>query len=215
MNALKQFQLLLMVIVMMSSQAMAASFSAQFVTIRNGKTELGKFYLQDQRYRLEINEDGRTAIVIADRKTAQHTIIDRKAGTYFQISSNDFGVLANDPFKASEHVAGQYGIQDLGEDRVSGIACEKQLVQVQGTKVMTRWYSAELDFPLRVIMHQGKHDAIAELRSIRKMPLEANLFMTPDGLRQVEAPGAAAKRKRKEAAEKEAALAGLHGTGSP
>jgi len=127
-------------LVLSVSAAMAASFSAQMVTTREGKTESGHFYLQDRRYRLEVVEHGRPVVVIADMDNNRHWVIDSRAKTFFEVPSDDFGVLSSDPFKASEYIAAKYGIQSQGRETISGYACEKQLVQVQKTQVMTRWY---------------------------------------------------------------------------
>ena len=196
-------------LVLSVSAAMAASFSAQMVTTREGKTESGHFYLQDRRYRLEVVEHGRPVVVIADMDNNRHWVIDSRAKTFFEVPSDDFGVLSSDPFKASEYIAAKYGIQSQGRETISGYACEKQLVQVQKTQVMTRWYSSDLGVPLKIIMHQGKKDAVVELKAIQQAAQKEEQFVPPTGFKQVEEPGAAAKRTRKALEQKEAALAGL------
>jgi cell division protein FtsL len=54
---------LLVAILFSASAAMAASFSAEMVTTRKGKTESGRFYLKDQHYRLEAVEGGSTDFI--------------------------------------------------------------------------------------------------------------------------------------------------------
>jgi hypothetical protein len=59
---------LLVLVLCTASSAMAASFSADIVMEKNGKTETGKFYLLNHYYRLEVLEDGKPMVVVADRK---------------------------------------------------------------------------------------------------------------------------------------------------
>jgi Ca-activated chloride channel family protein len=197
-----------------STDATAASFSARMTTTREGKTQTGTFFLQDQRYRMEVQENGHPVVVIADQAKNRHWIVNVMEANYFKIASDDFSVLSNDPFKTSDYIAAKYGIRSEGTETVAGFSCDRQQAQVQDTKVMTRWYASELDFPIKIIMHQGKQDAVVELTAIAQAPQKSELFIPPAGFKQVEEPGAAAKRKRREAEQQEAALAGLTAVGT-
>ncbi|MEA2083347.1 MAG: hypothetical protein U9O82_03715, partial [Thermodesulfobacteriota bacterium] len=66
---------LLILVICTASSAMAASFSADMVIEKKGKTETGKFYLLNQYYRLEVLEDGKPMVVIADRKKNVHRVL--------------------------------------------------------------------------------------------------------------------------------------------
>jgi hypothetical protein len=59
-----------------STDATAASFSARMTTTREGKTQTGTFFLQDQRYRMEVQENGHPVVVIADQ--AKKQTLDRQ-----------------------------------------------------------------------------------------------------------------------------------------
>jgi hypothetical protein len=157
-----------------STDATAASFSARMTTTREGKTQTGTFFLQDQRYRMEVQENGHPVVVIADQAKNRHWIINVMEANYFKIASDDFSVLSNDPFKTSDYIAAKYGIRSEGTETVAGFSCDRQQAQVQDTKVMTRWYASELDFPIKIIMHQGKQDAVVELTAIAQAPRKAS-----------------------------------------
>jgi len=67
---------LLVLVLCTASSAMAASFSADIVMEKNGKTETGKFYLLNQYYRLEVLENGKPMIRIADNEKNLHRVLN-------------------------------------------------------------------------------------------------------------------------------------------
>jgi outer membrane lipoprotein-sorting protein len=208
------FGLVLFSLILFNAVAgVAASFTAKVVETRNGKVKTGKIYCQGHRYRLEAVESGREVVVIADRRTKRHQILDIRNRTFFELPSDDFEVLANDPFQASEYIAAKYGVQPRGQEEISGFPCEKQVVISRGQKIMTRWFSPALSFPVKIIMHQGTKDAVARLEDIRKGTLRKSLFVPPAGYTLVEAPGVAAKHRREELEREEAALTPLRKRG--
>jgi outer membrane lipoprotein-sorting protein len=197
-------------ILAVAGNSLAVSFSADMVTVKNGKTETGKFYLLNQYYRLDVLEDGKPMVVIADREKNIHRILNMEEKIFFEISSDDFGVLSNDPFKASEYMVSKYGSKIEGTEKINGINCERQAVIVQNTKIHSRWFSDKLKFPLKLVSYDGgKASYVTELKTIRKARLKNDLFAPPAGFKQVEEPGAATKRKREKQEKQEAALPGL------
>ncbi len=205
---------LLVLVLCTASSAMAASFSADIVMEKNGKTETGKFYLLNQYYRLEVLENGKPMVIIADNEKKVHRVLNMEEKIFFEISSDDFGVLINDPFKASEYMVSQYGSKVEGTEKINGIKCEKQVVISQDTKIHSRWFSTKLKFPVKLVSYRGEQASyVAELKAIRNVDLQMDLFKPPADFKQVEVPGAAEKRKRereREAERKnEEALSGL------
>jgi outer membrane lipoprotein-sorting protein len=201
---------LLVLVLCTASSAMAASFSADMVIEKKGETETGKFYLLDQYYRLEILENGKPMVIIADRKKNVHRVLNMEKKVFFEIPSDDFGVLINDPFKASEYMVSQYGSKVEGTEKINGIKCEKQVVISQDTKIHSRWFSTKLKFPVKLVSYRGEQASyVAELKAIRNVDLQMDLFKPPADFKQVEEPGAAEKRKREVERKNEEALSGL------
>jgi len=189
---------------------MAASFSADIVMEKNGKTETGKFYLLDQYYRLEILEDGKPMAIIADREKKIHRVLNMEGKVFFKISSDDFVVRFADPFKASEYMVSEYGSKVEGNEKINGINCEKQVIIVEDKKIHSRWFSNELNFPVKLVTYNGKKVAyLTELKNIREVDLQKELFAPPSDFKQVEEPGAAEKRKSERQRKQEEALPGL------
>lgn len=201
---------LLVLVLCTASSAMAASFSADIVMEKNGKTETGKFYLLNQYYRLEVREDGKPMVIIADREKNVHRVLNMEEKIFFEISSDDFGVLSNDPFKASEYMVSKYGSKVEGTEKINGIDCEKQVVTAQDTKIHSRLFSNELKFPVKLVSYRGKQTSyVTELKAIKKVDLQMDLFTPPADFKQVEEPWAAEKRKREAENKNEEALSGL------
>ena len=84
--------------------AIAASFSADMVTIDAGKTKTEKFYFSDLFYRIETREDGKPVVIIVDREKKVYRILDMIDKVFFELPSDDFRVMSNDPFNASEYM---------------------------------------------------------------------------------------------------------------
>ena len=193
-----------------ASAAMAASFSADIVMEKNGKTETGKFYLLNQYYRLEILEDGKPMAIIADREKKVHSFLNMEEKVFFEISSDDFVIRFADPFKASEYMVSEYGSKVEGNEKINGINCETQVIIVEDKKIHSRWFSNELNFPVKLVTYREKQAFyVTELKAIKKVALQMGLFTPPVDFKQVEKPGAAEERKREKLRKAEEALAGL------
>ncbi|WP_054698881.1 DUF4412 domain-containing protein [Desulfosarcina cetonica] len=208
---MKKYTFVYLLIFFLSSlPALAASFSADLVMTKKGKTETAKFYLLNQRYRMEVVEEGKPMVVIADKDKNMHRFLNMEEKTFFEIPSDDFRILTHDPFKASQYMVSKYGRKIQGSEKISGFACERQDVFAQDQRIHSRWVSTELKFPVKLVSYDGEKEAYtAELKAIRNIRLEKDLFAPLAGFKEVEEPGAAARRKREEIEKAEEALPGL------
>ncbi|WP_319523672.1 VWA domain-containing protein [Breoghania sp.] len=191
------------------STAMAAGFTAQLIKTQQGKTETEAFYFLGPCYRMEGQEGEKPIVVIVDSGKKIHRVLDMNEKVFFEIASDDFNVLSMDPFAMADYMIAKYAHRTEGSERVNGVDCDKQVVTVQETKVLTRWFSTEMNFPVKIVMHQGNQESVAELKNIARADLEANLFSPPKDFKQVEEPGAAAKRKLEAIKKQEEAYAGI------
>ena len=209
------FLCLLLLVFCFASSAGAASFSADMVTTEKGETQTQKFYLSGPYYRMEIIEAGKPMVIIADREKKVHRILNMGEKVFFELPSNDFRILTNDPFKASEYMVSEYGSTVEGTEKINGVDCEKQVVPSQDTKLQSRWFSKELDFPVKIVSYaENQAFYVAELTGIENVAQPMDLFTPPADFTQVEEPGAAEKRKREEQKKAEAALPGLAEVGT-
>ena len=201
---------LLILIFFSSLPVLADSFNADLVVTKDGKTETGKFYLLNQRYRMDLIEDGKSMVIIADREKNIHQILNMEEKVFFEIPSNHFTTLTSDPFKDSDAIISKYGSKIQGTEKLAGLVCERQDVFAQGKRIHSRWFSKKLEFPLKVITYDGEEPFyVVELKTIRNVRVKNDLFAPPAGFKQVEEPGAAEKRKREKQEKQEAALPGL------
>ena len=202
----------LLIILFSSLPALAASFTADLVMTKKGKTETGKFYLLNQSYRMDLVEEGKPIAVIADKQKNIHRFLDMKEKVFFDIPSDDFNILSNDPFKASEYMISKYDakVQRNGSEKISGFVCEKQDFFANDEHFLTKWVSTEFGFPLKLVTYyEGKEYSITELKAVRNVRLEKDLFVPPVGFKQVEEPGAEEKRKHERLKKAEEAFPGL------
>jgi outer membrane lipoprotein-sorting protein len=200
---------LLIILFMTPCRLPAASFSADVFTEKEEQVQTGKIFFHDRIYRLEMNENGKTMVMIADRQKNRHQVIDPDKKTYFSIASDNFKVLYSDPFRVSDYIAQKYGARTEGSESVSGYTCKKQVVHIRDVPAMTRWVSQELQFPIKIIMYQGKQTSTVQLKNIQPGRIPSHLLAPGADMRLVEAPGATVDRKRRDARSREAALTGL------
>lgn len=182
----------------MAAVSMATSFSADIVTEKRGKTLSGKIFVTDASYRWQTVEDGKPVVILVDRKGNVHTVMDMERKNYFRMPSNDFRVLMQDPLAASTYNDSKYGSQVEGAETVNGVKCEKQVIVLQGTRVQARWFSHEMNFPVKIISYQGKHTVVTELKNIRKATFDAAYFRPPTDFKPIKDPSAGTPTKQEE-----------------
>ena len=54
-----------------------------------------------------------------------------------------------------------------GTENINGITCEKQVVTAQDKRIHSRWYSKELDFPVKLVLYRGEEAAyVTEVKAM-------------------------------------------------
>ena len=200
----------LLVILFSSLPALAASFTADLVMTEKGKTETGKFYLSGSNYRMEMIEDGKPTVVIADKKKNVHRLLDVNEKIFYEIPSDDWRAMSNDPFKAAEYMAKKYESRKEGREKINGMECEKQVVLADNKIIHAAWISKKLNSPIKLVTYyEGKERSVCELKNIKPGNLPKNMFKPPADFKQKEDPAAAEERKREEQRKAEEALPAL------
>ncbi len=209
---LKKRTIIYLLIFIMGSalSVLAASFSADLVMTEKGKTETEKFYLSGSNYRMEMIEDGKPTVVIADKKKNVHRLLDVNEKIFYEIPSDDWRVMSNDPFKAAEYMAKTYESRKEGREKINGMECEKQVVLADKEIIHAAWISKKLNFPIKLVTYyEGKERSVCELKNIKPGNLPKNIFKPPADFKQKEDPAAAEERKREEQRKAEEALPAL------
>ena len=163
-----------------SAAAGAASFSADMILDEAGTLSQGTLYVQDGRYRMELEEDNRPIAVLVDPDQGMtHLVIpDEKA--YMEIPNTSARSLMNNPFEAFRTATDTYEHHSAGTETVAGRTCRKILVTQDGKKLMTGWVSEEFVFPMKIELHVGESRTV-ELQNIQEGPQDDALFQVPDG----------------------------------
>ncbi|MCF8067335.1 MAG: DUF4412 domain-containing protein [Desulfobacterales bacterium] len=194
-----------------TASAMAASFSADMVTVIDGKTKTDKLYLSGNRYRIETLKEGELIAIIADRDKNIYRVLNIEEKRFFEIDPDDYWVLSEDPIQFSEYLVSEYGFKEEGTEKINGIDCKKQVVKSQN---FARWFSSDLKIPLKMVTYEeGKERAVTELKAVKKTNLSADLFEAPKDFKLMEDPKEVLyqkqKREREERRKAEEALPGL------
>ncbi|BBO90688.1 hypothetical protein [Desulfosarcina ovata] len=200
----------LLVFLFSSMPALAASFFADLVMTRDGKTETGKFFLSDRCYRMNLKEDGKPLIILVDRVENKTRVIDPSGKIYQEFPSTSFRSLMSNPFEAYQKMVADHGSKSLGQETVNGIECAKQAIEMDGKVVMTGWISLEFNFPVKLLNRANGY--ATELREIKKSSLNKALFAVPEGfVKQEQSKPQPAKKKK----EKKAVITGKETHNAP
>ena len=187
----------LLVFLLSSLPALAASFFADLVITREGKTETGKFFLSDQCYRMNVQEDGKPLIILVNLVENKTSVIDPSRKIYQEFSSTNFRSLMSNPFEAYRKMVADHGSRPLGPETINGIECTKQLIEMDGKVVMTAWISREFNFPVKLLNRANGY--ATELQEVKEASLNKALFALPTGFVKQEQPKPQPVKKKKKA----------------
>ncbi len=161
----------------------AASFTSDLVQTERNVTKTARFYFHNPRqYRMDVVEKGQKLTVLVDRDAGKTRILAPESRVFIEIANTNMRSLMQNPFEAWEHISSKYKPQLAGRQKIQGLACQKQVVTIEGKQVMTAWIAAKYAFPVKISNAAGH---TAELRNISSQDLSADLFAVPAGFRQV------------------------------
>ena len=163
---------------------MAASFTAGLFQRESGEISTGKFFLKDHRYRMDITEDGEPISILVDQENGKTRVLVPSEKAYLEIANNSMQSLMKNPFEAYKHMAGKYGVRSGGQESMQGLACEKQVISMDGKEVMTAWITTKYGFPVKIINPLNHY--LAELRNIEEKSLPDKFFAVPADFKKVE-----------------------------
>lgn len=179
---------MVLVLSVSSSLAVAAEFSADMVMVDGDSTRTNRLYVKGLKYRMEIIQDGQEIIVIVDQETnlTRVALVSEKA--YIEMPCDDMRSLMNDPFQSLKVTIETPGIEhdSLGTETVNGMECDKSTLLWGGTEFYTYYMSQEYEFPVKIV--QGKSDVVAELENIKESDIDDGLFELPEGFSAMEEP---------------------------
>ncbi len=173
----------LFLILSVTGNGFAASFSADMVVTLGGKVKTSKIFLLDHQYRLDLEEDGRALNILVNRKSGKTRIVVPDEKIYLEMANSDIQSLMNNPFAAHRYMAENYQVQLGGKETVNGLSCDKQTIVAHGKEMMTVWVATEYDFPVKLENRQDER--LLELKNLKQGGATADLFQMPTGFKQV------------------------------
>jgi|GEM_PF-3175030 len=165
--------------------AWASSFSADMVKTSKSGISTNRFFMRDQQYRMETEEEGMALVILVDRKRGLTRMVVPDEKVYLEFKNDNMRSLMNNPFEAYVKLAGMTRERTAGTETVEGIPCRKNILSENGEDLMVACLAETLDFPLR-IDNLGNAEKV-ELKNIRETSLKDALFQVPDGYELVDA----------------------------
>ena len=183
-----------------STPSMAAEFTADIDQRLNGKDLTGRIFVMGEKYRIEMQDStGRRMFIIVDQKADLTIVADPAKKEYMETKSSGMLSLMNDPFQSARQMETMAKKKFLGEENLSGYACDKFKFEMEEKEVMTVWKSKKLVFFLKITLPDKKQSFI-QLKNIKEQPADETHFQVPVGYAKEEDP-------RKKIEREEAALA--------
>ena len=183
--------LFLVPLVLSAAKPKTHQFSADQVTVAQGRTVTGKFYSNTDRTRIEMNMGGHSMINIVRRDKQVIWMIQPEQKSYMEMPIKPQDQPS--PFDA----AVDYNYTLIGPDTVDGHACKKYhfSATVNG-KAYTgfHWLAGDLqDMPIQWSDEDGKY--VTTLKNVKLGPSPAALFELPAGYTKTDLSSMMQRRK--------------------
>lgn len=160
----------------------AVSFSADMMDKKGEQTSKHPFQYQDKSYRFGVTENGRELIVMVDAAAQMTRILFPAEKLYYELKSDDIRGAVNNPFRVFSYLAEKNTVRTEAAELVSGLACKKQIVSMNGQDFLSAWVSQEFDFPIRI--ESPMDGSTVELQNIKREPQEPGFVSIPFGYTQ-------------------------------
>jgi hypothetical protein len=158
----------------------AAEFSADMTEQQGDYKKSGKIYVKGSKYCMDIVESGDQVIVVVDLAAKKTIVMLVATKEYNELPIDDMTSIMNDPFQAYKYVVGMGEEKNAGEETIGSHKCDKFILSMQETDVMTQWVAKDLGFPIKIVAH-GPPDKVMELTNIIKGSVDDAKFNVPDG----------------------------------
>jgi len=170
-------------------QAISAEFTADLIRSSGGDEDMSKVFVKGKLRREELMEDGEVAAISIARldKGVSWTLMPEER-MYMEIPLEGMKVGAMEDVEELESRA---QMKVLGKETVSGYACEKRRYDDQTEGSVTVWYSAKLDYPVKihVMAFGGEEEMTLLYKNIKTGKVSDSMFEIPEGYQKFAIPG--------------------------
>ncbi len=162
-----------------------AQFTADFTLVEQGNKKIYKVQSDGSKYRYDFVEEGMKGIMIVDEAANQTAILlpEKKYVRYTETTSQFSQMM--DPNQGFKQMQSRFTKKEMGSENVSGIKTEKLELYLDDQKILTAWYSIELDFLVRMT-YQGRENTFVELINIKQEEVDPGAFVIPGDYTEVD-----------------------------
>jgi hypothetical protein len=187
---------LLAFLLWVAPSAWAVSISGDMVTQEDGKTKTAKFYMRDNQYRMDVEEDGKKGRILVDRQSGKTRVVIPDEKVYMEMNNNDIRVLLSNPIEGYEMMRDKYEHRSGGIETIDGIECDKIIFHSAGKDLVTAWIAKPYAFPIRLENHGN--DYRYDLKNITETHIDEAEFQVPAGYEKKEDLEPEKKKKKAE-----------------
>ncbi|MBE0432065.1 DUF4412 domain-containing protein [candidate division WOR-3 bacterium] len=166
------------------STCLNISFAAQFVAsmseTMDNVTRTNKIYVKNDRYRMELEEEGHKVFVLVDQTAGLTRILMPEEKVYMEMANDDMQSLMNDPFQAAKYTEKMGEKVKTGAEKINGYDCDVYAIRSGNDELMQLWFSNTLGFPLKIAI-TGEPARTMELKDIKVEEVDDEVFAMPVG----------------------------------
>jgi len=178
--------LVLCALVVFSSVALSAEFSADLIQKTAGMTTKGKVYIKGNKMRMEMETPAGKSINLMDIGTGLMQMLQPEQKMYFEMQSPEAGVVKTD--EALDKIADK---KHVGTEKVNGYKCDKYEIIYHDRSLgkMSQWFSKKLNYPIKIIHNGPQGEMVVEYKNIKQGKVDSFLFEIPPGYEKMKIPG--------------------------
>lgn len=178
--------LVLCALVVFSSVALSAEFSADLIQKTAGMTTKGKVYIKGNKMRMEMETPAGKSINLMDIGTGLMQMLQPEQKMYFEMETPEAGVVKTD--EALDKIADK---KHVGTEKVNGYKCDKYEIIYHDRSLgkMSQWFSKKLNYPIKIIYNGPQGEMVVEYKNIKQGKVDSSLFEIPPGYEKMKIPG--------------------------
>lgn len=160
-------------------------FSAEMTNVQRGNKIDYQVQSNGSMYRYDFDRDGIKGSVIVNPEKELTAILmhDKKFVNYTETSSSTS--RSNDPVQSLMTIRDRYTEKRLGKEKIAGYSCDKSEIFADDQKIFSLWFSEELNFPLKIILHMSS-ETYMELSNIKEHKIDPSVFEVPKDYTEVD-----------------------------
>jgi outer membrane lipoprotein-sorting protein len=174
-------------LIVFSSMALAAEFSADLIIDNPEGKFTGKVYVKGDKIRQEfLKEDEKQVMILRLDKGVTWTLMPM-AKMYMEIPG--IGKEAADP-EIEKKIKDMAEKKSLGKEKVSGYVCEKYqyIYHDKSLGILTQWLSKRLNYPIKTEYKAAAYHMLTEYKNIKEEGIPNSLFEIPSGYQKMQLP---------------------------